>query len=924
MMLVESHAPLNSFGGGYYIFIRRLTVFLIASILLVCASGICAGRYAYADEDLPYEIRATIITQEQYEGLLLSTPGSFFGWGAKQYTFTQQNLVSSTTLENGLTRYDVVYQVDKIATAKHRAGEKVSYRLENDEYQFGDFQELTINKDNKKGVYYADFVFKDSLYTSEPLSLVDEHNASIVLKKDIKNFPITLNGAEDTATISATEDKRGNEIGVDVEPNDDGTITASIEPSQKAVGTTVTINGAKYTVQSVEKKDTGFIVHVKKIETVTKDVTFTIKRPYALAAMSGTLWKISTGCETKTVKIDVPEGRDDISFTQRITYVKGNPTINLALQKFPGGAMPWAGGTDIIDQAFDEARGAYTATLARLMQIRVFTVDHTLTYNTLMKAPFVPNLRFTLADDKGNTVDTKTEVTTDMYGVPAYTLHNMLPGTYKLSLSTTDATTRSTYNLSGDYRITFKEDGTLLMNHLGDGEQASYYAAGAPTDKAVGKTTLAGTKTKFIIALSHNPTFEKSLRVAASGTNNQHAFSSSVYANAGDTIEYDIAVTLPQDYKLMWKVGSFCSFGSKRSFTCADKIDPRLNIDPTSIRVLDKDGNTLDKITATYDANARTIICKDMRDALVKDVYDPQDLMGSMNKPFGLRDEKEVLHLRFNTTVLSFKRDRSAAEEAIDNSIADSKTTIYPYEKITAKTLWQDANGNELTQPPSSIYVQLLANDTPQGNPVMLNKDGKWQYEFTNLPSKDKDGKVIAYTVAELTKKDGEIVQERGTLTVDNQKFVAGYARKDNVVTITNKQVSVPKPPAPEPPAPEPPAPPTPQPEPKPTPEPPTPEPPAPQPEPAPEPHVPSLPLPQPPLQIPAASLVPAETLQTPAVTLAPKPAPAPAAPEPALPQTGDECAPAALLGSIAALLSISFCALGFVLRARPRTSARA
>lgn len=108
---------------------------------------------------------------------------------------------------------------------------------------------------------------------------------------------------------------------------------------------------------------------------------------------------------------------------------------------------------------------------------------------------------------------------------------------------------------------------------------------------------------------------------------------------------------------------------------------------------------------------------------------------------------------------------------------------------------------------------------------------------------------------------------------------------------------------------------------PKPTP---TPVPPAPKPKPTPVPHVPSLPLPQPQLQIPAARLVPAETLQAPAVTPAPEPAPAPAAPDPALPQTGDECAPAALLGSIAAFLSIGFCALGFVLRARPRTSARA
>lgn len=201
--------------GGLYIFVLRLTVLLVASMLFVFASGIYAGKPAYADDALPYEIRATIITEEQYKGLSLSTPG-FYGWGAEHYSFTQKNLVSSKQLENNLNEYKVVYQVDKAAPENHREGETVRYRLENDEYEFGDFQELTIKKDDKKGVYYADFTFKESLYTSKPLSLIDEHNTSIILKKDIENFPITLNGIEDTATISATEDKSGNEIGIGV------------------------------------------------------------------------------------------------------------------------------------------------------------------------------------------------------------------------------------------------------------------------------------------------------------------------------------------------------------------------------------------------------------------------------------------------------------------------------------------------------------------------------------------------------------------------------------------------------------------------------------------------------------------------------------------------------------------------------------
>lgn len=174
MMLVESHAPLNSFGGGYYIFIRRLTVFLIASILLVCASGICAGRYAYADENLPYEIRATIITTEDYDGLYLTTPGGLFGWGAQKYYFTQDNLVSSQDLDNGFHKYTVVCQVDKQAPDTHRIGEKVTYRLENADNELGDFQELTIKKDDQQHVYYSEFIYKETATKTVPFSFIDE------------------------------------------------------------------------------------------------------------------------------------------------------------------------------------------------------------------------------------------------------------------------------------------------------------------------------------------------------------------------------------------------------------------------------------------------------------------------------------------------------------------------------------------------------------------------------------------------------------------------------------------------------------------------------------------------------------------------------------------------------------------------------
>ena len=926
-MRLESHAPLNSFGGGYYIFIRRLTVLLITSILLVCVSGICAGRHAYADEDLPYEIRATIITTEDYDGLYLTTPGGFLGLGAQEYHFTQDNLVSSQDLDNGFHKYTVVYQVDKQAPNNHRMGKKVTYRLENDNNELGDFQELTIKKDDQQNVYYSEFIYKETATKTVPFSFIDEKNNTLVARKEIDDFPILLNGAEDIANISLNDNQSANVAEVYVELKDDGSFEASIEPSLKVVGTTLSINGSLYTVQSVAKQGEGIVAHVKKVETVTKNITFTVKRPYTLGKADIT-WKISSDIASSQVKTSIPEGKDDIVFTASITYKKDNPSLKLEMLPNAMRVLPWYGAANLMDENFDAQSGTYTATLARTVYLKVISLKKNTSYVSVGRAPLVKNLNFTLKDAQGTTVDAQVQAVDD-YSGGSYILHNIVPGAYTFTLSSNDEATRNTYDLRGVYRVKLTEDGVLSMNHLGDGKDQWFYAPGSRNNmySSANDYALAGTKTKFTIALANKPRFEKSVRVLAKSTNaavdhtddalepqnapvasttgtgnngTPNQFASSVYANVGDTVEYDVAIKLPQNYNLTWKFGTSWSAGLLCPLSFSDTIDPRLKVDPLSIRVLDSKNQAVNDVTAMYDPTGHTISVHDKRAPLISDTSDPQDLGGSFTKEFSLRPNTEEFHLHFSATITSFKKAQDGKEENINNVVEDSKTTITPYTRLSVKKLWHDAKSNELADVPTETYVQLLANGTAQGDKVKLDKQNNWQHMFSDLPTQDKEGKNIKYTVVEVGEKDGSI-------SIDDKKYQVVYETNDGITTITNKAKPVTPPVPPTPPAPEPPAP---------TPEPPTPEPPAPQPEPAP---VPSLPLPQPQLQIPAARLVPAETLQAPAVTPMPEPAPAPATPAPALPQTGDECAPAALLGSIAAFLSISFCALGLALHTRTR-----
>lgn len=783
----------NTSGGGYS-YIRRLITRIICSVLFLVASVFCTTGYAYAQDDISYEIRATIITTEDYDGLYLTTPGGLLGWGAQEYHFTQDNLVSSQDLDNGFHKYTVVYQVDKQAPNNHRMGERVRYRLENDDNELGDFQELTIKKDDQKNVYYSEFIYKETATKTVPFSFIDEKNNTLVVRKEIDDFPILLNGAEDIANISFNDDQSANVAEVYVEPKDDGSFEASIEPSLKVVGTTLSINGSLYTVQSVAKQDKGIVAHVKKVETVTKNITFTVKRPYTLGKADIT-WKISSEIASSQVKTSIPEGKDDIVFTTSVTYKKDNPALKLEMLPNSMRVLPWYGAANLMNENFDAQAGTYTATLARTVYLKVISLKKNTSYVSVGRAPLVKNLNFTLKNAQGTTVDAQVQAVDD-YSGGSYILHNIVPGAYTFTLSSNDEATRNTYDLRGVYRVKLTEDGVLSMNHLGDGKDQWFYAPGSRNNmySSANDYALAGTKTKFTIALANKPRFEKSVRVVDRGAANQNEFTSSVYANVGDTVEYDVAITLPQNYNLTWKFGTSWSAGLLCPLSFSDTIDPRLKVDPSSIRVLDSKNQVVDGVVATYDQTKHTISVHDKRAPLISDTSDPQDLGGSFTKEFSLRPNTEELHLHFSATITSFKKAQDGKEENINNVVEDSKTTITPYTRLSVKKLWHDANDNELVDVPDKTYVQLLANGTAQGNKIKLDKQNKWQYVFSDLPTQDKEGKNINYTVVEVGEKDGSI-------SIDDKKYQVVYETNDGITTITNKAKPITPPVPPTPPS---------------------------------------------------------------------------------------------------------------------------
>ena len=84
----------------------------------------------------------------------------------------------------------------------------------------------------------------------------------------------------------------------------------------------------------------------------------------------------------------------------------------------------------------------------------------------------------------------------------------------------------------------------------------------------------------------------------------------------------------------------------------------------------------------------------------------------------------------------------------------DITNTYTPEETSrTVTKIWEDEENQDGIRP-TSIMVQLMADQKPYGDPVELNEANNWTYTWTKLPVKEKK-KVITYKVEEISKIEG-------------------------------------------------------------------------------------------------------------------------------------------------------------------------
>lgn len=772
-------------------------------IPFACACAL-AGAFLYAParslaqdpQALPYEIRATFITQKDASELELSLPDDLSA------TIAQDEDKSTTTeLNNGYSREYVVFKVTPGDASKHAEGKTIQCAWKDDDCAADDPQlqprTLTIKKDAEHNVLYSEVAFRESFSQQYDVTVQEKDNTGAltslnpdtVTQNDspfIKAIPFTVAGETKYFDIVANEESSTNLALKYYVPVDDKGNAAPLNLSPYTLGMPVSIGSESYRIEDAQKVDTEddhkFTLTLKKAPAHH----FTIKCP--VTGGGSYKFRVSSDIDSTYRVVAAHDGDQEITIDTALNFPANNSRLRIEPVKMDEGPQPLWDTSSIVMPDFDVKTN--TMPFVLWPKNRILITPIVLTDQVTAGTAVSTLAKSTLSDLKKITV-TLTPVTEhngERAAIPAplvgtqcdaahlgIMVDSVQPGTYHVTFSSTDPQILKTYDLSVVYTLVLDNDGNGQINYTAGDE--FWYAPGAKSKDAAG--LYPGIKTKLAFTIPHKIGIEKLVRNATTAP--AQVFASQTKAKVGDAVEYQIKLTLPRDYNLLWKYPDSFILGSPRKLKLKDTLDANLSLDPESFRVVGADGKTIEGITHTYNEQTRDLLITDTRKTQEQVISEgnktPQDVKTASETKLKLRDKEEVVYLHFKAKVNGFGN-----EKRIGNTVGESTATIEQLEEPVAPT------------------------------------------------------------------------------------------------------------PAP------------------------TPVPPAPKPEPTPEPHVPSLPLPQPPL----TRLVPAETLQAPAVTPAPETkAPAPAAPEPALPQTGDECAPAALLGSVAALLSISFCALGLVLHAR-------
>lgn len=250
-----------------------------------------ARSLAQDPQALPYEIRATFITQKDASELELSLPDDLSA------TIAQDEDKSTTTeLNNGYSREYVVFKVTPGDASKYAEGKTIQCAWKDDDCAADDPQlqprTLTIKKDAQYNVLYSEATFRESLLQQYDVDVQEEDNTGALtsLNPDtvtqnnsplMKAIPFIVAGETKYFDI-VTNDESATNLGLKYyAPVDDKGIAAPIDGrSPYVLGMPVSIGNESYRIEDAQKINKGDEDH--KITLTLKKAPahrFTIKYP---------------------------------------------------------------------------------------------------------------------------------------------------------------------------------------------------------------------------------------------------------------------------------------------------------------------------------------------------------------------------------------------------------------------------------------------------------------------------------------------------------------------------------------------------------------------------------------------------------------------------------------------------------------------
>ena len=443
--------------------------------------------------------------------------------------------------------------------------------------------------------------------------------------------------------------------------------------------------GEKYyqctSVKTIQGANSPYIsLALRDVTKNMKTVHVVLTRPFYLGASIGRAYanfRVSSSMGFQDVALPVPAGTSAITFDVTLPCAEHESQIDVQIIPAKGTTTrAWMDTAFLAKGTYDASTQTYTTHFLREFLLNITPVDGSMTMEGFDKAKSLEGLSATLKDNDGKSVSgvsfTRETIPTKNYGSLPYHLRGLLPGTYKLQFSSTDETIQKTYDLSTVYKLSLDKEGFIKTSHLGDDQQTLYYPAGTKTrPNTPAESYMFGSVTAVNIALAHRPKVEKRVRIAK---DDKAQFMQKVTANTGDTVQFDIAVTLPRDYNLIWQCTIPNSFtrdiaGHARALQLNDVIDSHLSLVEGSTEVLDSKFQPIKKedMSCVCDKDNHTLTLTDKRPSKVQQIPTSGDHAFTL----ALRDAEETIHLRFKAKVTGF-----GTSNEIQNTVEGSTATI--------------------------------------------------------------------------------------------------------------------------------------------------------------------------------------------------------------------------------------------------------